>query len=94
MAVCGVGFGFFQAPNNHIILTSGPINRSGVAGGMLSTARTTGQSIGAVLLAIIFSFVNAHDRRGPIVALVLAACFAVVGSGFSLMRVRHTRKPF
>jgi DHA2 family multidrug resistance protein-like MFS transporter len=94
MALCGVGFGMFQAPNNHMILTSGPLSRSGVAGGMLSTARTTGQSIGAVLLAIIFSFFNAHDRRGPIAALVLAACFAVAGSAFSLLRVRHTRKPY
>ena len=94
MVLCGIGFGLFQAPNNHAILTSGPVNRSGVAGGMLSTARTTGQTTGAVMLAIVFSLFNAHDGHGPEVALVLAAGFAAAASGFSLLRVRHARKPF
>jgi DHA2 family multidrug resistance protein-like MFS transporter len=32
MAVCGVGFGCFQTPNNTPLMTAGPANRSGAAG--------------------------------------------------------------
>ena len=53
MAVCGIGFGVFQSPNNRMMLTSAPRERAGAAGGMLGTARLTGQTIGAVLTAIL-----------------------------------------
>jgi hypothetical protein len=46
MALCGLGFGFFQAPNNRSMLSAAPLSRSGAAGGMLATARLTGQTIG------------------------------------------------
>ena len=89
MALCGAGFGLFQSPNNHTILTSAPAHRSGAAGGMLATARLTGQNIGAVLLAVIFSLWNAHNGQGPMIALWLAAGFAAIASLFSILRVRH-----
>lgn len=90
MALCGVGFGIFQSPNNHTILASAPAHRSGAASGMLGTARLTGQNIGAVLLAIIFSYADPHDgTQGPVIALALAACFAAAGSFFSVLRLRH-----
>ncbi|MFC5499432.1 MFS transporter [Caenimonas terrae] len=89
MAVCGFGFGLFQSPNNHTIITSAPVARSGAASGMLGTARLTGQSAGAVLLAGIFSFSSVHDGRGPAIALALAAGFAAVAAVFSALRVRH-----
>ena len=88
MAVCGLGFGLFQSPNNHTIMTSGPVRRSGAAGGMLATARLTGQSMGAVLLAIVFSMSAVRDGHGPVIALGLAACCAAAGAVFSLLRVR------
>lgn len=53
LAVCGAGFGLFQAPNNRLMLTSAPRDRSGGASGLLSTARLTGQSVGAALAAIL-----------------------------------------
>jgi DHA2 family multidrug resistance protein-like MFS transporter len=89
LAVCGFGFGLFQSPNNHTIITSAPAARSGAASGMLGTARLTGQSAGAVLLAGIFSLTTVHDGRGPVLALALAACFAAVAAVFSALRVRH-----
>jgi len=89
MALCGIGFGLFQSPNNHSIVTSAPQNRSGGASGMLGGARLTGQTIGAALLAIIFSSANVHDGRGPVIALALAACFAAAGGAFSMLRLRH-----
>lgn len=51
--ICGVGFGLFQSPNNRLMMTSAPRDRSGGAGGMLATARLTGQSVGAALAAIL-----------------------------------------
>lgn len=88
LAICGLGFGLFQSPNNHTIITSAPANRSGAAGGMLGTARLMGQSSGAVLLAIVFSFASISDARGPVIALGLAACFAMAAAVFSALRLR------
>jgi len=88
MALCGVGFGLFQSPNNHTIVGSPPPHRSGAASGMLGTARLTGQSLGAVLLAILFSFTPAHSGEGPVYALGLAALCAACAGLTSSLRVR------
>jgi MFS transporter, DHA2 family, multidrug resistance protein len=88
LAICGFGFGLFQSPNNHTILTTAPRARSGAASGMLGTARLAGQALGAVLLAAIFSAVGANTVHGPSLALGLAAAFAGVAGAFSGMRVR------
>ena len=90
MALCGMGFAVFQSPNNHTILSSAPVHRSGAASGMLGTARLTGQTLGAVLLAIIFTVAEPVHGHGPTLALALAAGFAVVASVFSSLRLRHT----
>ena len=84
MAVCGLGFGFFQSPNNRTMLSSAPMNRSGAAGGMLATARLTGQTIGATVAAIAFRFAGHVET----VALVVAALFAFAGALASLSRLR------
>ena len=91
MALCGVGFGLFQSPNNHTIVSSPPAHRSGAASGMLGTARLTGQTLGAVLMAAIFSLSSAHDATAPIIALALAALSAAVAAVFSTLRVRDPR---
>ena len=39
MALCGMGFGLFQTPNNVTIVSSAPTHRSGGASGMLCTRR-------------------------------------------------------
>ena len=46
MAICGVGFGFFQSPNNRTILASAPPERAGSASGILASARLVGQTPG------------------------------------------------
>ena len=85
--LCGAGFGLFQSPNNHIILTSPPLRRAGAASGMLGTARLTGQSLGAVLLGLVFSVSGIRDG-GPEFALGLAAVLAGASAVFSLLRLR------
>jgi DHA2 family multidrug resistance protein-like MFS transporter len=84
MAVCGAGFGFFQAPNNRTIMGSAPRRRSGAAGGMLAAARLIGQSIGAAAVAILF---RAYGEDGSNRALLLAALLALVGAGLSVLRL-------
>ena len=86
MALCGLGFGFFQAPNNRTIMATAPRARSGAAGGMLSAARLIGQTLGAASVAILF---RAYDSAGSNVALFLAAALALGGAGISLLRVRR-----
>jgi DHA2 family multidrug resistance protein-like MFS transporter len=54
-AVCGAGFGFFQAPNNRELLGSVPRENSGSASGVLATVRVTGQSLGAAVVAIVLA---------------------------------------
>ncbi|MDQ0608513.1 DHA2 family multidrug resistance protein-like MFS transporter [Variovorax sp. W1I1] len=91
MALCGLGFGLFQSPNNHTIVSSPPAHRSGAASGMLGTARLTGQTLGAVVLAGVFSVWSPHGGHGPVVALVLAACCAAVAAVFSSLRLKTTK---
>lgn len=89
MALCGIGFGLFQSPNNHTILTAAPASRSGAAGGMLGTARLTGQVLGAVMLALIFTLNRSHPGDGPVMALWVAASLAALAGVFSALRIRH-----
>ena len=84
MAVCGLGFGFFQSPNNRIMLSTAPRARAGAAGGMLATARLTGQTSGAVLIAVCFTLLGENGER---VGLAIGAVLAVAGACTSLLRV-------
>ena len=83
MAVGGLGFGLFQQPNNRAMLTSGPRERAGSAGGMLATARLLGQTAGATLVALLFRIWGGPP--GPKI-LFLAAAFALVAAAFSWMK--------
>ncbi len=86
--ICGLGFGLFQSPNNHTIITSAPHHRAGAASGMLGTARLTGQSLGAALLATVFAISSAHSIRGAEISLGLAALLAASAAVFSSKRVK------
>ncbi|MGV4827246.1 MFS transporter, partial [Burkholderia pseudomallei] len=88
MALCGAGFGLFQSPNNRAILSSAPRERAGGASGMLGTARLTGQTLGAALVALIFGIAPQH---GPTIALYAASSFAAVAAAVSLLRIRARR---
>ncbi|WP_404298845.1 MFS transporter [Alicycliphilus denitrificans] len=88
MALCGAGFALFQSPNNHTIVTSAPLHRSGAASGMLGTARLTGQTLGAVLLAAIFALRPGHDGSAESLALLVAAGCAAAAGVCSSLRVR------
>jgi len=84
MAMCGVGFGFFQAPNLRAILSSAPPERGGGASGIVATSRLIGQASGAALVALCFTLFAGH---GEAVALGMGAAFAAVACAFSLLRM-------
>jgi DHA2 family multidrug resistance protein-like MFS transporter len=84
MALCGLGFGFFQSPNNRTLLSCAPRSRSGAAGGMLGTARLLGQTLGAALVAILF---RAYPDSGSNVVLWAAAAIALAAALISMTRL-------
>jgi DHA2 family multidrug resistance protein-like MFS transporter len=84
MALCGAGFGLFQAPNNRAIMGAAPRRRSGAAGGMLAAARLIGQTVGAAAVAILF---RVYGEAGSNYALALAALLALSGAAVSLLRL-------
>ncbi|WP_105901739.1 MFS transporter [Vibrio gangliei] len=88
MMLCGAGFGLFQSPNNHTIISSAPRNRSGGASGMLGTARLLGQSTGAALVALMFNMF--HDN-GTHASLMLAAGFAITAAIVSSLRLTQPK---
>ncbi len=84
IAVCGIGFGFYQTPNNRIILSAGPRERSGVASGMMATARIVGMTLGAAIAALLFDVGSDH---GTVLALWAGALFAGTGIVLSCLRL-------
>ena len=89
LALCGAGFALFQSPNNHTIVTSTPLPRSGAGSAMVGTARLTGQTLGAIILATLFALWPGHDGTAETVALGCAGIFALVAGLCSSLRVRH-----
>ncbi len=85
MALCGLGFGFFQSPNNRALVSAAPRGRSGAAGGMMATARVLGHTVGAVCVAAGFHWFGIGS--GPAL-LGMAALAAAIGAAVSLSRLR------
>ncbi|MDE6682221.1 MAG: MFS transporter, partial [Muribaculaceae bacterium] len=84
MAMCGIGFGMFQTPNNIVMVIATPIRRSGSAGGMQSTARLVGQTLGATIVTMVFA-VTAFEISISC-CLYTALSFAILAGVFSISR--------
>jgi len=70
-AICGIGFGFFQSPNNRSLIGSAPRAKSGSASGVLATVRLTGQTIGAAIVGIVFGTLGADAAHGTALELTV-----------------------
>jgi DHA2 family multidrug resistance protein-like MFS transporter len=86
MALCGVGFGLFLAPNARLIVHSAPHERAASAGGLISTTRLTGQTLGATLLAALLSLGIGSNR----VPALIAAGLAILAGICSVARLSPT----
>jgi DHA2 family multidrug resistance protein-like MFS transporter len=84
MLICGLGFGFFNTPNNRAIIVSAPIRRSGGASGMQASARLLGQTTGAALVALVFGL---FPITGTTVTTICAAAIALAAAAISLLRM-------
>ncbi len=73
LALCGLGFGLFQSPNNRVIMSSAPSARSGGASGLQSMGRLLGQSMGAVWVAAAFGVLAEHQT------VFITSCAAALG---------------
>lgn len=90
MVVCGIGFGLFQTPNNIVMVIATPIKRTGGAGGMQSTARLVGQTLGATIVTVVFALMSATSK--PVgTCLYIALGAAIIAGVFSLSRAGKIR---
>ncbi|MBJ2156620.1 MFS transporter [Variovorax sp. IB41] len=83
-SLAGLGFGFFQTPNNQNMLLSAPKERSGAAGGAQGTARLTGLTLGSLLMSLMFGLMPSHSAVHW--GLAVGALAALAGSVVSLLR--------
>ncbi|WP_342754749.1 DHA2 family efflux MFS transporter permease subunit [Pantoea sp. MBD-2R] len=88
VAVCGIGYGLFLPPNNKEMFSNVAANRTVTASGVLSTARTAGQSIGAALVAMVIALLNGLNSHAGMQFAVWVfglACLISALSAFSSM---------
>ncbi|HEY6881406.1 MAG TPA: MFS transporter, partial [Polyangiales bacterium] len=69
-------------PNNRNMFLQAPPARSAAAGGIQSTARLTGQTVGGVLMTLLFTSTSADlsPRLGLGIAALFASFAAVVSA--------------
>lgn len=81
--VCGLGYGFFQAPNNREIMGSAPLALSASASGVLASLRTFGQCLGSAVVALVMAL-----RFGSVaMALWVATGVALIALMVSAFRL-------
>lgn len=83
MLLGGIGFGFFQTPNNRALLTGAPKHRSGAAGGLQSITRVFGQGFGTALVSVVFTLAAAF---GPTAGVMVAIACAVIATLINIHR--------
>jgi DHA2 family multidrug resistance protein-like MFS transporter len=100
--VCGIGFGFFQSPNNREMLSNTAREHSAVASGVLAIMRMFGQCSGAALMGVILSVFGSHlvhdtlassaqDASAIRLSLWVAAGATALATLISVSRMRTLR---
>lgn len=99
LAVVGIGFGGFQAPNSAAALSSIPRERFGVATAALVAAQNLGMTLGVAIAGALLDYkferaggTLAHRASlGARLALEASALIAVVGAAAALLRTDEAR---
>lgn len=89
LALCGVGFGLLNVPNNRSMFLSAPRERSGAAGGLQGVARLMGQTAGAVMATLLFTLIPLG--LAPRIGLAAGAVLTLAAGLASVMRVEPPR---
>ena len=101
--ICGIGFGFFQSPNNREMLSNTSREHSANASGVLAIMRTFGQCFGAALMGVILSIFGSHLAHGTVVSaaqdanairlsLWVAAAATLLATCISANRIRTFKR--
>ncbi len=102
--VCGIGFGFFQSPNNREMLSNTAREHSANASGVLAIMRTFGQCFGAALMGIILAVFGSQLAHGALasaaqdanairLSLWVAAAATALATIVSVSRLRTGAAP-
>lgn len=83
MLLSGIGFGFFQTPNNRVLIGSAPRHRAGALGGLQATTRVFSQTFGAAIVSLVFGLGFAS---GPTLGLVVAIFFSLIAVAVNIVR--------
>ena len=86
LSLCALGFGLFFAPNSRLLIGSAPADRSAAAGGLLSTSRLLGQTLGASIVGVLL----AMNLGLGVAPAFVAAGFALIAAFGSAYRFRVT----
>jgi len=86
--LCGLGFSLFNVPNNRTLFISAPRERSGAAGGLQGVARLAGQTLGALLMTVLFDLLpfDTATRTG----LAVAAMITLAAGVTSILRSKES----
>jgi MFS family permease len=89
LAICGVGMGLFQSPNNAAVMSALPRARLGSGGGLLATARNGGMAAGIGLAGAIVALSAGGFVAGYALALRVGAGVAGLAAAVSLGGARE-----
>ncbi len=91
LALCGLGMGLIQAPNNSAIMGALPRDRLGSGGGLIATARNLGMVLGVEVAGVVFALKSGDGTDlatflpGFALAFSGAVLFALAAGGLSLL---------
>lgn len=92
MAICGLGYGLFQSPNNRSIQGAAPRERSAAPQAIQSLARLVGQTTGAIAVAIVFGLTattvhaSGTSAQAILITMVVATVAAAAAMTASIWR--------
>jgi DHA2 family multidrug resistance protein-like MFS transporter len=87
-ALCGLGFGLFNVPNNRTLFLSAPRERSGAAGGLQGAARLAGQTTGALIMTLLLAACSIDTA--PRIGLLIGAGLALGAGLISILRTTRS----
>ncbi|MBO0749487.1 MAG: MFS transporter [Porphyrobacter sp.] len=92
LALCAFGYAMFFAPNSRLLIGQAPRHRAAAAGGLLSTSRLSGQTLGAAMVGVLLSIGLGLGPWPMLVACALSVVAALCSLArfVTLTRAGHT----